>query len=114
MSFFISQALAEAPAGQPPGPSPMANIIMLVVFILLFYLILWRPQAKRAKEHRELVGGLAKGDEVVTNGGVVGKITGIADEFVVLEVAANVQITVQKVAIAASLPKGTLKSVQAA
>lgn len=92
----------------------MANVVMLLVFVVLFYLILWRPQSKRAKEHRELVSSLNKGDEVVTNGGILGRIVNVTDEFVVLQVSDNVELPVQKVAIAASLPKGTLKSVQVA
>lgn len=110
---LISPAWAEAPAAAPPGPSPTANLIMLGVFVLIFYLLLWRPQSKRAKEHRDLVAGLAKGDEVITNGGIAGRITGVSEDFITVEIADNVEVKVQKSAVAATLPKGTLKSVQA-
>lgn len=69
------------------------------------------PQAKRAKEHKNLVAGLQKGDEVVTSGGIAGKVTKVADDFVVIEVSDNVELKFQKVAIAATLPKGTLKAI---
>ncbi len=109
---FISPAWAEAPAAAP-GPSPTANLIMLGVFVLIFYLLLWRPQSKRAKEHRDLVAGLSKGDEIITNGGMAGRITGLAEDFITVEIAANVEVKVQRSAVSATLPKGTLKSVQA-
>ncbi len=110
---FISSAWAEAPAGAPPGPSPTANLIMLGVFVLIFYLLLWRPQSKRAKEHRDLVSSLGKGDEIITNGGLAGRITAVAEDFITVEIASNVEVKVQKSAVSATLPKGTLKSVQA-
>lgn len=100
--------MAQA-GGAPPG-SGMANFIMLAVFIAIFYFLLIRPQMKRQKEHRKLVEALAKGDEVVTSGGVLGKITEVSDAFVTLEVANQVQIKVQRHAIGAVMPKGTIKS----
>ena len=78
---------------------------------VLFYLMLWRPQSKRAKEHRELVSGLGKGDEVLTSGGILGKVTNVTDEYVTVEVAEGVQLNLQKSAVAAALPKGTIKSI---
>ncbi len=75
------------------------------------YFLIIRPQSKRAKEHRELMASLKTGDEVVTSGGLLGKINKISDNFVVLEIAKDVEITMQKASIAASLPKGTIKSV---
>jgi preprotein translocase subunit YajC len=77
----------------------------------LFYLILWRPQAKRAKEHRELVGGLSKGDEVLTSGGILGRITNVSDDYVTVEISEGVEVNLQKSAIGAALPKGTIKSI---
>jgi preprotein translocase subunit YajC len=89
----------------------MMGILMLVGFVVIFYLMIWRPQSKRAKEHKNLLAGLQKGDEVVTGGGMTGKVTKVADDFVVLEVADNVELKFQKAAIVATLPKGTLKAI---
>ena len=111
MSFFISDAVAEAAPAAPQG-DPMQSLIFFGGMILIFYFILIRPQTKRAKEHRELVSGLSKGDEVVTNGGMLGKITEVSEQYVTLEVADNVQIRVQKPAVATVLPKGSLKAAQ--
>jgi len=73
---------------------------------------LWRPQSKRAKEHKNLLGGLQKGSEVVTSGGLLGRVTKVTDEFIVMKVADGVELPVQKAAVAAELPKGTIKSIQ--
>jgi preprotein translocase subunit YajC len=86
------------------------SILLLVGFVLIFYFLLWRPQSKRAKEHRDLVSSLNTDDEVLTSGGIVGKITKISDDFVVLAIANGVEITIQKSAIGATLPKGTMNS----
>lgn len=111
MSFFISDAVAEAaPAAQQADP--MTSLIFFGGMILIFYFILIRPQSKRAKEHRELVSNLSKGDEVITNGGMLGKITEVSEQFVTLEVADNVSIKVQKPAVATVLPKGSIKAAQ--
>ena len=85
--------------------------MFLIGFLVIFYLMIWRPQAKRAKEHKNLLGGLQKGDEVVTSGGIIGKVTKVTDDFVVVEISDNVELKFQKQAIAATLPKGTLKSI---
>ena len=103
---LILPTSALAAAG---GPSPIPSFIMLGLFILIFYFMLWRPQAKKQKEHRALMESLNKGDEVVTVGGVAGKITKVTDDFVVLEAAENVELKVQKSSVAATLVKGTLK-----
>lgn len=104
-------ALAMAQDAAPQGMSVMGQIIFFAGFILIFYFLIWRPQSKRAKEHKALMAGLNKGDEVVTSGGVAGRITKVTDDFIVVEVADNVEIKVQKVAVAAALPKGTLKDI---
>ena len=112
MSFFISNAMADAAA--PAAAGPMGGgfeWIFLVGFLVIFYLMIWRPQAKRAKEQNNLLGNLQKGDEVVTNGGIAGKIVKVSDDFVVLEVSDTVELKFQKGAIAATLPKGTLKAI---
>ena len=95
------------------GPDPMFQILMLVGFIAIFYFLLWRPQQKRAKEHRNLIDNLAKGDEVATSGGMMGRIIKVADDVVTMEIADGVQVLVQKPAVAMLLPKGTLKDSKA-
>ena len=111
LSLMPALAMAEgaAPGGQSMGI--MGQVIFFAGFILIFYFLIWRPQSKRAKEHKNLMSGLNKGDEVVTSGGVVGRITKVTDDFIVLEVAENIEIKVQKVAVAGALPKGTLKDI---
>ncbi len=111
MSFFISDAHAQA-AGNPQGGG-FEMIIMLVVFGLIFYFLLYRPQAKRVKEHKNLVSSLSKGDEILTQGGLVGKITKVADDKDFIEISLNESnnIVVQKTAVTAVLPKGTMKAI---
>ena len=111
MSFFIPAAYAQAAPGAAAPGSDMMGMLMLVGFVVIFYLMIWRPQAKRAKEHKNLLANLQKGDEVVTNGGMTGKVVKVADDFVALEVADNVELKFQKAAIVATLPKGTLKAI---
>lgn len=108
MSFFISPAFAEAGAA---GPSDLSGMLFLVGFGLIFYFMMWRPQAKRAKEHKALVAGLAKGDEVITSAGILGKVTKLDDDYVVLNVAEGTELKFQKMHIAAALPKGTIKEI---
>lgn len=110
MSFFISDAFAEAAPAAAGQPSAMGQIIMLLGFVLIFYFLLWRPQAKRQKEARQLVESLAVGDEVVFAGGLMGRISKIEGDFAVVEVTDTVKLKVQKASVIASLPKGTLKS----
>jgi len=110
MTFLISEAWAEGAATAPPQGSPYSSLIMLVVLFGLFYFLLIRPQAKRAKEHKNMVANLAKGDEVVTQGGTLGRITHVGEQFLTLEIADGVNIKVQRSAVSAVMPKGTLKS----
>ena len=112
MSFLIPVAHATdaAPAAAAPG-GDMMSILMLVGFVVIFYLMIWRPPAKRAKEHKNLLAGLQKGDEVVTGGGIAGKVVKVTDDFVVIEASDTVELKIQKMAIAAVLPKGTLKAI---
>lgn len=104
-------AAAPAAAGAPQGSGLMSMVWMLGAFIIIFYFLLIRPQSKRAKEQRKLLDSLQKGDEVVTAAGLLGKIVKVQDDFVVINVAENVDLTFQKNAIAMTLPKGTIKSV---
>ncbi|MDK1022636.1 MAG: preprotein translocase subunit YajC [Gammaproteobacteria bacterium] len=109
MSFFIAEAVAaEAPSGGGVGGF---DILIIVAFALIFYFIVWRPQSKRSKEHRNLIAGLSKGDEVVTNGGLIGKVLKIEDDFLVFEAADKIELKLQKSAVSAVLPKGTIKSI---
>ncbi|MBO3274941.1 preprotein translocase subunit YajC [Pseudomonas schmalbachii] len=111
MSFLIPAAFADtAPAAAGPAGTGF-EWVFLLGFLVIFYLMIWRPQAKRNKEHKNLLSGLQKGDEVVTSAGIAGKVLKVADDFVVVEVADNVELKFQKGAIAATLPKGTLKAI---
>ena len=107
MDIFESTVYAAGAGGQA---SPMSSIIMLVIFGLIFYFMLIRPQSKRAKEHKSMVEELQKGDEVVTNGGLAGKIAKVEDNFISLTISENIDVTVQKHAISQVLPKGSLKN----
>jgi preprotein translocase subunit YajC len=106
LDFFISSAHAQD-AAQPGG---LMSFLPLIVIFIIFYFLLIRPQMKRAKEHKQLVAQLGNGDEVVTNGGLLGRIINVGESFVTVELADNVQIKVQKHAIASVMPKGTIKS----
>ncbi len=109
MSFLIADAWAEGPAGvAAQGGSLLGGILPLIVIFVVFYFLLIRPQSKRAKEHKQMVASLSKGDEVVTNGGLLGRISEMDDNFIVIEVADGVNIKVQRHAISTLLPKGTL------
>lgn len=114
MSFLISDALAEAPAaGAAAGQSdPITSFLPLIIIFVIFYFLLIRPQSKRAKEHKAMVTGLAKGDEVVTNGGLLGRISAIDDSFITLEISEGVEVHLQRNAIGSLMPKGTLKSLR--
>ena len=106
MDFLISNAWAQtAPAG---AANPLMQILPLIALLVLFYFMLIRPQMKRAKEHRELLAKIGKGDEVVTNGGLAGKVREVGETFVLVEVANNVQVKLQKASVSSVLPKGTL------
>ena len=108
MSFFIDNAWAQAaPGGEP---SLLTGMLPLILIFVVFYFLLIRPQSKRAKEHKAMVEALAKGDEVVTAGGILGKITEVGDQFVALEVSNGVVLKVQNHTVGAVMPKGTVKS----
>ena len=104
---LISDAWAQA---APGAPNQFMPLLMVGGFFVVFYFLLFRPQQKRAKEHQNLISKLASGDEVVTGGGVLGKVTEVGDTFVTLEIADGVRIKVQKNQITQLMPKGTLKS----
>lgn len=104
-------AAAGVPAHGNEG-SLMSVLPMLVIFVLIFYFLLIRPQSKRQKEHRKLIEGVGKGDEIVTAGGIMGKVTQVDENAVHLVIAKDVEITLQKASISSVLPKGTLKSIE--
>ena len=109
MSILISDAHAQA-AAAPPGGG-LLTFLPLVLMLVVFYFLMIRPQQKRMKEHREMVGALKKGDEVVTNGGLGGTITKVGDAYLSMRVADDVEVNVQKSAVTALLPSGTLKQI---
>ena len=107
MSFFISDAMAQtAGAG---GVSSFMSFLPMIALFAIFYFLLIRPQQKRQKEHRGMVANLAKGDEIVTMGGLLGKITSVDENFATVQFAKDTEIRVQKVSIQAMMPKGTYK-----
>jgi len=109
MSFFISDAIAQTgDAAASTGSSIMA-LLPLVLFAVVFYFLLIRPQTKRQKEHQKMVDSLAKHDEVVTMGGMAGRIAEIGDNFVLVEIADGIQVKVRRSAVESVMPKGTLK-----
>lgn len=110
MSLFIASAQAQ-PAGQPPPGGELFQILFLVGLFVLFYFIAIRPQRKRQKEHAQMVSALNKGDEVVTTSGILGRITSLDENYMVLNVADKVDMKFQRVHVHAVLPKGTLKSI---
>ena len=107
LDFLINNAWA-APAQQSAG---FASVIPLIILFVVFYFMLIRPQLKQAKQHRELVASLAKGDEVATSGGLLGKIKEVGDNFVVLEISKETQVKIQKQSVSIVYPKGTLKTI---
>lgn len=115
MGFFIQDALASTDTiASTIGTTSTTgdgtfSIIMMVAMIVIFYLLLWRPQSKRAKEHRNLVDNLKKGDEVVTSGGILGTIVDVEEKMLIVTIAEGVQIQLQRAAISSVLPKGSLK-----
>ncbi|HEV3011175.1 MAG TPA: preprotein translocase subunit YajC [Burkholderiales bacterium] len=107
--MIISPAFAQAAPSGDPGYIGLLPIVLM--FVLLYFLMI-RPQMKRAKETKAMIEALQKGDEVITAGGVLGRITKLSDAYITLEIAPNMEINVQKAAIQVLLPKGTIKSIQ--
>lgn len=106
MDLLISSAWA---ADAPPPGAGFGPLLMLVLFMVVFYFLLIRPQQKRAREHAAMVGAIGTGDEVVTAGGLLGKVTAVGDDFLTLEIANGVEVKVQRQTIARTLPKGTFR-----
>ena len=106
IDFFVNNAWA-APAQQQPG---FMSFVPLIILFVIFYFILIRPQMKQAKQHKQLVASLAKGDEIATNGGLLGKIKEVGDNFIVVEVSKETEVKIQKQAVSIVYPKGTFKT----
>ncbi|MEJ1297392.1 MAG: preprotein translocase subunit YajC [Candidatus Sedimenticola sp. (ex Thyasira tokunagai)] len=107
MNFFISDAMAQsAGAGVPGG---LEQLVLPAGLIIILYFLMIRPQMKRQKEHKKLVEALSKGDEVQTDGGLMGKVTDLGDNFVQVEIADKVEVKIRRQAVSAVMPKGTLK-----
>lgn len=110
MDWLISTAAAQA-SGAAGQPSALMQFLPLVLIFVVFYFLLIRPQTKRAKEHRAMIAALETGAEVVTSGGILGKVVELGEQFVVVEIADGVKVKVQRHTITQVLPKGTLKAV---
>ena len=106
MNFFISDALAADVGGQADA---LTSFLPLIFIFIVFYFLLIRPQSKKAKEHKQMVEAIAKGDEVVTNGGLLGRVVKVGDNFVELELAEGIIVNLQRQAVGNLMPKGTIK-----
>ncbi|MBI2786121.1 MAG: preprotein translocase subunit YajC [Legionella longbeachae] len=110
MSFFISDAFAAAGTPAAPQADGTFSLIMIAAIFVLFYFMLIRPQNKKAKEHRELMNSLKKGDEIITSGGMLAKVVSLDEQYIKVSLAEGIEINLQKGAVVTVLPKGTLKS----
>ena len=109
---MIGTAFAQATGGASGGDTGMLSFLPIILMFVVLYIFMIRPQMKRAKETKQMIDALAKGDEVITAGGLVGKITKITDAYLTLEIAPDTEINVQRAAVQMLLPKGTIKSIQ--
>ncbi len=107
--MFISNAYAQAAGGAPAGGSSLMSLLPLVAMFVVLYFIMIRPQMKRQKEHKAMIDALAKGDEVVTAGGLLGRVTKVEDNVVSIELASNVEVRCQRNSVVQVLPKGSVK-----
>ena len=110
MDFLVQTAQAQAANGGGSAGSPLMSLMLPILLLVVFYFLLIRPQQKRVKEHKQMVGELKKGDEVVTRGGLDGELTEVGDSFVQLQIADGIEVQIQKQSVASLLPKGTLKN----
>lgn len=110
MSFFISEALAADAVTRTAQTDGTYSLVMIAAIFVLFYFMLIRPQNKRAKELRDLISKLKKGDEVITSGGMLGKISSLDEQYIKILVAEGVEVSLQRSAVSVVLPKGSLKS----
>lgn len=110
MSFLISDAIAEGGQAADSGGDPLQLIIMIGIFFAIMYFMIIRPQSKKAKQHQALLDDLRKGDEIATASGILGKVQKIDDNFIQLKISAETVITIQRHAVGAVMPKGTVKN----
>ncbi len=110
MNFFIDSAYAQATGAPAGGQSMVGTLLLPVLLLVVFYFLLIRPQNKRAKEQREMIGRIAAGDEVATTGGILGKVVEVGEQFLTIEIASGVNVKLQKFQVSQVLPKGTVKS----
>ena len=108
--MFISNAYAQAAGGAAGLEANLTSFLPIILMFVVLYFLMIRPQMKRQKEQRAMMDALAKGDEVITAGGMLGKVSKVTDVYVTLEIATNTELVVQKNAVTTLLPKGTLKS----
>ena len=109
--MFISQAWAQSTGGGSPQGGGIESMLLIVLMFGVLYFMMIRPQMKRAKEHKTMIEALQKGDEVVSGGGILGRVTKINDSYVTLEVAQGVEMVLQRSAVQVVLPKGTIKNI---
>ncbi len=107
--MFISSAYAQAAAGAASTQDTLVSMLPLVLMFVVLYFVMIRPQMKKAKEHKAMVEALAKGDEIVTAGGFLGKVSKIGETYIGVELASGVEVQMQRTAVVQVLPKGTLK-----
>ena len=110
--MFISSAFAQAAPAAAPGGDMQSSLMSMLPLILMFvvlYFVMIRPQMKKQKEHRSMIDALAKGDEIVSAGGVLGKVVKLGDSYIGLEIASGVEVQIQRSAVVQVLPKGTMK-----
>ena len=108
--MLISQAWAQSAGGSPQGGGIESMLLIVLMFGVLYFMMI-RPQMKRAKEHKAMIEALQKGDEIVSGGGILGRVTKISEAYVTLEVAQGVEMVLQRSAVQVVLPKGTLKNI---
>jgi preprotein translocase subunit YajC len=112
LNFVISPAHADPISGTAQQSGSLSFLVIFGVFFIFMYFAIWRPQSKRAKEQQAMLGAIAKGDEVITIGGLLGRVTKLNDQYMTLALNDTVEIVMQKSSVSTVLPKGTLKSIQ--
>ncbi|WP_297325771.1 preprotein translocase subunit YajC [Nitrosomonas sp.] len=110
--MLISDAFAQAAAPAQSDASSLISLLPMVGILVIFYFLLIRPQSKRAKEHKQMVEALQRGDEVITNGGILGLVVNVSEGYVIVEIAPSVEVTLQRSSVQTLLPKGTLRSIE--
>ena len=110
--MFISEAWAQSGSSGSSQGGGIESMLLIVLMFGVLYFLMIRPQMKRAKEHKGMIDALAKGDEVISGGGILGRVSKLSDSYVTLEIASGVEVQVQRAAVQVVLPKGTIKNTQ--